>query len=176
MEISSVNQAWVFLWMVVCGIVCTFVFDVFRGIRRYKSPQNSVIVFQDLVLWAIEIFIVYMVAFKLNYAKVRVFEIVALIIGSVLYFIILSDYVVKSVCRITEIAEKCVLRIISPFRKMCNFVIAPVIRYIHKVWCRLRTWCNVKSKVIARGIGIRKKPFSESTPVDEENTKTQNNS
>ena len=50
MEISSVNQARVFLWMIVCGAVCTFVFDVFRGIRRYKSPQNSVILLQDLVL------------------------------------------------------------------------------------------------------------------------------
>lgn len=162
--------------MVVCGIVCTFVFDVFRGIRRYKSPQNSVIVFQDLALWAIEICIVYMVAFKLNYARVRAFEIVALVIGSVLYFIVLSDYIVKSVCRITEIAEKCVLRIIAPFRKMCNFVIAPARRYIHKVWCRLRTWCNVKSKVIAMCIRIRKKLFSESAPVDEASTKTQNNS
>ena len=95
MEISSANQAYVFLAMVLCGALCTGVFDIFRAIRRYKNSATGVIVFQDIVFWIIELFIVYMVAFRLNYARVRAYEIIALVIGSAIYFVTLSDYVIK---------------------------------------------------------------------------------
>ena len=175
MEISSVNQARVFLWMVVCGAVCTFVFDVFRGIRRYKRLQNSVILFQDLILWLIEICIVYMVAFKLNYARVRAYEIVALVIGSLLYFVVLSDYIVKVVCRITAITEKCVHRIVSPVQKLCKFVLTPAKRCVTRITERLRTLCSVKSKVCALITGIRKNLLSKSAADDELNINSQKN-
>ena len=175
LEISSVNQARVFLWMIVCGAVCTFVFDVFRGIRRYKSPQNSVILLQDLVLWAIEIYIVYMVAFKLNYARVRAYEIVALVISSLLYFVVLSDYIVKTVCRITAIAEKCVHRIVSPLKKLFRLVSAPVKRCITSIAERLRVLCGVKGKVCAIIAGVRKNMFSKFSSEDETNINSQKN-
>lgn len=175
MEISSVNQARVFLWMIVCGAVCTFVFDVFRGIRRYKSLQNSVILLQDLVLWAIEIYIVYMVAFKLNYARVRAYEIVALVIGSLLYFVVLSDYVVKTVCRITAITEKCARRAVSPFQKLWKFVSAHVRRHIASLQERLCALCIVKRRIYASIASIRKNLFSKCPSEDEANINSQKN-
>ena len=144
MEISSVNQARVFLWMIVCGGVCTFVFDIFRGVRRYKRPQSSVILVQDLALWFIEICLVYAVAFKLNYARVRAYEIVALVIGAVLYFVIFSNYVVRGVHIATEGIAKIIKCLFAPLFKVLNSLAIPVKNRLIKPINKILAYCNVK--------------------------------
>ena len=121
MEISSVNQAYVFLAMVLCGGLCTAVFDIFRAIRRYKNSGTGVIAFQDIVFWIIELFIVYMVAFRLNYAGVRAYEIVALVIGSTIYFVTLSGYVIKFFVRLIGLVAKVLGFLLAPVAKLCGF-------------------------------------------------------
>ena len=122
MEISSANQAYAFLAMVLCGALCTGVFDIFRAIRRYKNSATGVIVFQDIVFWIIELFIVYMVAFRLNYARVRAYEIIALIIGSAIYFVTLSDYVIKFMVWQIGLAAKLLGFVSAPADKAMGYI------------------------------------------------------
>ena len=118
MEISSANQAYVFLAMVLCGALCTAVFDIFRAIRRYKNSGTGIIVFQDIVFWIIELFIVYMVAFRLNYAGVRAYEIVALVVGSGIYFVTLSDYVIRFFVWVIAWTVRILGFVVAPFSKL----------------------------------------------------------
>jgi len=126
LEVSSVNQAYVFLAMIVCGGVCTFIFDVFRGIRRYKNSGSGIIAVQDLVFWAIELTVVYLVAFRLNYARVRAYELIALLIGSVIYFVTLSDWVIRLVCSGIKFGVGIFIKIAFPFQRLCNILVLPL--------------------------------------------------
>lgn len=137
MEVSSSNQAYVFLFMVFCGAVCTLVFDVFRAVRRLKRSSGRVVALQDLVFWAIEIFIVYMVAFKLNYAKVRAYEIIALFIGSGVYFVTASEYVIKHL-------EKAIRSLVALFKK----VYVPTLRVLRIATSPFaRFFCFIKGRI-----------------------------
>lgn len=126
MEISVSNQAIVFLGMVLCGVVCGVVFDIFRAIRRCRKSANSVIAAQDLLFWIIELVIVYMAAFRLNYAHVRAYEGIALVIGSVIYFMTLSKYTVRFVCICIAFAVKITLLVLTPVMKAARLALRPI--------------------------------------------------
>ncbi len=117
--------------MVLCGAVCGVVFDVFRAVRRCKKSGRSVIAAQDLLFWVIELVIVYMAAFELNYAHVRAYEGIALVIGSVMYFMTLSQYTVRLVCAIIRFAAKTVRVISAPVIKLAVFMMKPVKALVH---------------------------------------------
>ncbi len=151
MEVSSSNQAYVFLFMVFCGAVCTVVFDVFRAVRRLKSSSGRVVVLQDLVFWAIEIFIVYMVAFKLNYAKVRAYEIMALFIGGGIYFVTASEYVIKYLERAISFIASLFQKISVPIIRFLRFTISPFV----KSFCFIKGIAEDFTKRM--GLKIRKK-------------------
>ncbi len=142
MEISSANQAYVFFAMILCGALCTAVFDVFRAVRRYKNSGTGVIAIQDIVFWLIELSIVYMVAFRLNYAKVRAYEIVALVIGSGVYFMTISDWVIRLLVRVIDLVVRTFAYISLPFIKfMCM---------LKKTCIRLITFVKVKFAFVSR--------------------------
>ena len=147
MEVSSVNQAYVFLSMILCGGICTAVFDVFRAVRRYKKSDGGVIVLQDLVFWIVELCLVYLTAFKLNYAKVRVYEILALVIGSVIYFVTLSDFVIKQLCMVIGAFVTLINKISVPFRKLAKTLMLPA--------KKLRKYACEKSEIVRTAIRLR---------------------
>ena len=155
METSSVNQARVFLWMIVCGAVCTLVFDIFRGIRRCKTAGSGIIALQDLIFWAIEVCLVYMVAFKLNYAGIRAFEIIALIIGALLYSMIFSNFVVSFVCKVTTRVAAVALWISKPIARLWKKTTTPALKaykqslkYLIRMYNAKKSWLKkiIKSK------------------------------
>lgn len=115
MNISASAQVLVFFAMVLCGIMCGIVFDLFRGIRYRRKTSGGVVALQDIIFWIAELTLVYAVIFTLNYAYVRVFELVALIIGSALYFMTISDFVVALVSRLTDILARLIVILTKPF-------------------------------------------------------------
>ncbi len=126
MEVSVSKQAFVFLAMVVCGFLCGFVFDFFRAVRRLKSSGKAVIAAQDITLWLIELVIVYHVLFKLNYAHIRAYEAVALVVGSFLYFMTLSMHVVSAISRFLRFIYKVSLCVLKPIIKILGIVLKPL--------------------------------------------------
>ena len=117
-----------FLAMVVCGFLCGFVFDFFRAVRRLKSSGKVVIATQDILLWLIELVIVYHVLFKLNYAHIRAYEAVALVIGSFLYFMTLSIHVVGYISYFLRFVCKVSMCVLKPLIKICRVVLVPLIK------------------------------------------------
>ena len=104
--------------MVICGFFCGVLFDLFRALRRHRKSACSVVAFQDVLFWILEVSLVYFVAFKLNYAHIRAYEGVALVIGSFLYFITASAYVLAFLCRIVMFLQKIINIILTPFKKI----------------------------------------------------------
>lgn len=164
MDISLSYQALMFLAMTVCGGVCGLVFDVFRAIRRIHKSPVGVVAIQDIMFWIIELTIVYMVAFKLNYAKVRAYEAVALIVGSFIYFMTASGYVISFLCGVFEVLIKWIEILLTPLKKL--FLFAQRV----KKWCR-KGVCKAKNKIcgyfsyipIDKWLEKTKKMFSKKT-------------
>ncbi len=151
MDISLSYQAFMFLAMTVCGGVCGVVFDVFRAIRRIHKSPVGVVAVQDIMFWIIELTLVYMVAFKLNYAKVRAYEAVALVVGSIIYFMTASSYVISFFCSVFELLIKWLKILMTPLKKLFSVAIK-----VNKQ-CK-KGVCKVKNKIYRYFSSI---PFNE---------------
>ncbi len=117
MDISFSGQAFVFLAMVMCGVLCGIIFDVFRAVRHARRTASGIVAMQDLLFWLVELAAIYTVAFKLNYAYVRAFEGIALVIGSWIYFMTLSKYALRFLCRAVDMIIKTARFIFAPIAK-----------------------------------------------------------
>lgn len=115
MNVSVSLQAFMFLGMVLCGAMCGVVFDVFRALRRYRRPARSIVALQDILFWLIELTVVYMAVFRLNYANIRAYEGIALVIGSWVYFMTVSEYVIRFLCAIISFAVRTAGIVLKPF-------------------------------------------------------------
>lgn len=113
--------------MVLCGIVCGFAFDIFRGIRRERKPGTGIIVIEDLFMWAVELVIVYAMAFRLNYAGVHGYEIIALVLGSVIYFMTVSRYAIRIVSKVYVFLLKAIKVVIAPVRIAIIYLMKPMV-------------------------------------------------
>lgn len=122
MDISLSYQAFSFLAMVICGFLCGVLFDLFRALRRHRKSACTVVAFQDILFWILEASLVYFVAFKLNYAHIRAYEIAALIIGSWLYFMTASHYVLGFLTGAVRYIQKSICVIFTPLKKLVNLI------------------------------------------------------
>ena len=139
-DVSLSGQAFVFFAMVLCGFVCGFAFDFFRAFRRIHKSGSGVVALQDIVLWLIELSFVYFAAFSLNYARLRAYEALALVIGSFIYFMLLSQYVLKALCAVIAFVKRAAERLIAPADRL--------LRKAGRI-------CRKKSARIVQGIRMR---------------------
>ncbi len=121
MDITLTYQAFSFFVMVFCGALCGVIFDLFRSFRRNKKSACGVVALQDIVFWIMELFLVYMVAFRLNYAHIRAYEGIALLLGSWLYFMTASKWVLNALCSVLSYVQKVFGFILVPFKKFIGF-------------------------------------------------------
>ena len=113
-EIPLAGQVLVFFVMVLCGGFCGVLFDVFRAFRRLHKSTNGVVALQDVIFWLLELTLVYMVAFKLDYAHIRAYEAIALVMGSWLYFMTLSSVVMPVLVLVISFLFGTVLSFLTP--------------------------------------------------------------
>lgn len=125
-----------FFVMLLCGFICGLVFDFFRAVRRLRRSSSGIVAIQDIVFWVMELTLVYAVAFRLNYARIRVYELVALVMGSWLYFMTVSSWIVNLLCRVID------------------FVYCLLFRFLHPVAALLRRGSSFARKVC---LGIYKR-------------------
>lgn len=119
MELSVSHQLFVFVCMFLCGGATGIIFDIFRALRRCIKSGSGIILAQDLMLWFVELVIVYYTAFKVNNAELRGYEAIALILGAFIYFITLSEHIVRLVCKIIAFLLKIFGFVARPFKGAC---------------------------------------------------------
>ena len=164
MELSVSHQLFVVICMFLCGGITGIIFDLFRGFRRCVKSASGVIVAQDLLLWAAELIVVYYTAFKVNNAAIRAYEGVALVCGAAIYFVTVSEYTVRGVCKATVFALKISDALLFPLRKMLNFVTMPLKRMasyaekkISATKNKLKKFAIEKKKKIKAVIKVKKR-------------------
>ena len=140
MEISASNQAFVFLAMVVCGFACGFVFDFFRAIRRFKSSGKRIVATQDILFWLAELVIVYEVLFKLNYARIRLYEAIALVLGSFLYFMTVSHYAISMMCTLVGWSAKLIIAVFLPLYRLVLKTLTPLVKAKNSIVCKIKSF------------------------------------
>lgn len=114
MDVSSGMQLIYFLHSVFGGIVVSFLFDVYKFIRILTRPKKFITYLEDLLFWMISTFILAVVLYYSNYIELRGYEFLGFIVGALLYFYTVSEYILKLLFLMRRIFKTFVKFILYP--------------------------------------------------------------
>lgn len=97
MPVLVSNQAYVFVWTVVGGILIGMVYDLFRVFRKFTKAGVITIFFEDLIFWIIVSLILFIVLYISNDGGIRPYVFVGAALGAVFYFLTISPIFMKIV-------------------------------------------------------------------------------
>ncbi len=130
MILSLSEQSRIFLYTVAMGMAMGFFYDVIRLLRTVLRHTTLWIQAEDMLYWAICLFLVFSGTLRTGQGQMRLFLPLGIFLGGCLYFALLS--------RFTLSFGRCVLRflgrlvrligqiVVTPFRLLWLLVGAPV--------------------------------------------------
>lgn len=132
MEVSVSSQVYVFLVMAAAGIGCGFLFDLLRVWRRLLRPGKISTGISDLIFWLIVSASIFAILFTINNGELRWFELLGLILGSMIYFLAFSRTCMKVVSAVAKFLSKILLWIFK-------IVLTPIV-FLYRMVKRPFVW------------------------------------
>jgi len=119
---NSIEQAQIFVVFILVGAIIGIFFDCFRILRKTLKTSDIITALEDGMFWILTgLFLIYMI-FVFNNGEIRLFLILGVFIGLILYFITIS----KIFVRLTLIfIETCIKYFFLPLIKILHFLIKP---------------------------------------------------
>lgn len=138
MNVLFVNQMKIFFIFVCCGMLIGFFFDVFRILRKSFATPDWLTYLEDILFWLLTCFLLAYTIFTYNNGEIRFYVILAVLIGTILYILTLSRYVVKaSVVCICFLKKWVYLLLIKPlqwcWKQVKKWMLRPAFKLILKV-------------------------------------------
>ena len=153
-------QAALFLAAAAYGAAISVLFDLFRAIRITLQPKAFVTAVTDIIFTALAFSAVVYCVWSFGSGKFRYYEILGLVIGSVIYFASVSRFVlrvflfiVKKICQIFGFIFKILL---TPPRFLYKILIVPTRKSISAIKQRRR--CDNAGEYGKQADGICKEP------------------
>ena len=138
MIVSISNQVYIFFCTILCGIAISFLFDIFRIIRKTLKPGRVSIYAEDLLFWIFSALIMSAIIYYCNSGELRVYMFLGALLGAVFYELLFSRIVINASLFIINLfirAFKTMIFVVSyPVRLICRALKAPV----KKLVCRIK--------------------------------------
>ena len=111
------------------GILCAFLYDCFKIIRHTFRTGKAVTFLLDMLFWILSAFCVFGMLLYANYGRIRLFELLAVLLGAALYFLSISgpivwggtflfSYLIRSVFFVCKL-------LVFPFRMLFIHLLLP---------------------------------------------------
>ena len=162
MYISIASQGILFFLTVAMGVLCGFVFDFFRILRKSFGHKNIHIYIEDVLYWIIVILIFfYFLLHNAEGQSLRFFFIIGMFIGMVLYFLTMSKWVIKVsmiiigiIKKLCKFIKKTIIKIVEPPKKLIintyKFIIKllknTIIKPIKELLQTIKNYATIKTK------------------------------
>ena len=129
------NQAYLFLVFSFTGMLIGILFDFFRVLRKTYKTSDVITYIEDILFWILTgILIIYNIWF-FNDGEIRLFMILGIIIGALLYTLTISYFVKKIInfimskikiittflCKIIKKTIEIVIKFTKLLKKLFNF-------------------------------------------------------
>ena len=135
--LSMSEQARTFFILIGAGIAAGFVYDIIRILRRIARHGLILIQIEDLLYWIILSVFIMLILLWDNNGVLRFFSVIAPVIGMILYFCLISDFIIRPAEVIISIIRKLfamILHIIClPLRLIKDIILFPVKNCLLKI-------------------------------------------
>ncbi len=126
----AVDQAKIFLIFIIVGILISFIFDMFRIVRKVYKFTDIMIYIQDILFWILAGLILLFSIFKFNSGSIRLYLFFSVFIGAILY-----------TCSISSIITNIGTGVLKVLNTILNYIIKILfipIKVVHKIICKLK--------------------------------------
>jgi len=96
------DEVIIFFSFIISGMLGGMIFDLFRAIRKNFETSNLVVYIEDFIFWILLGVIALLTSYLVSDGQIRVYMLMAMVIGSIIYFFSigkLSYKVFDFICR-----------------------------------------------------------------------------
>jgi len=129
----KINDAFVFLLFNLNGIIIGFLFDIFRVLRKTFRTINFVTYIEDILFWILTGISIIFFMYKFTDGNIRIFMILGLIFGTIIYIIIFSKLIINSSIVLINTIKSVIKIIASPIKVFFKLVL----KVLNKLKCKI---------------------------------------
>ncbi len=155
----AINQAYLFMVFSIVGIIIGLLFDIFRIIRKTTKTNDVITYVEDILFWILTGIIIIYAMYKFCDGELRFFMIMGIVLGTCLYIVTMSQYVIKISVWFINVIKKI---LIYPIIAICKFTKKMFIRPMFIICVNLRKIFKVivKKNKKSRGIFEKKEKYN----------------
>lgn len=117
-----VNQLYIVMSFFLSGLSIGLLFDIFRVTRKAFKLPNLIIYFEDILFWILTGLIIIGSICICTDGQIRLYMILMIITGALIYFLLISKYFIKINVKILDIVKLGIKKIIQPFKIIREFI------------------------------------------------------
>lgn len=153
------NQTYLFIIFTIVGIIIGVLFDIFRILRKSFKTKDIVTYMEDILFWILTGIIILFSMYKFSNGELRFFMIIGIIMGTLMYMITFSRYVIKISVFIIKIIKTIIVYPVKVVEKILKKII---IRPIFIICINFKkNFINfVKKNKKNRGIFVKKEKYN----------------
>lgn len=153
------NQAYIFMAFSIVGVTIGLLFDIFRILRKTIKTNDIVTYLEDILFWLLTGIIIIISMYYFCDGQLRFFMVIGIILGTVIYILTISRYVIKVSVFIINLVKRI---IIYPFVIIYRFVKKIIFRPIFIICINFRKNLikNVKKYKKSRGFFEKKEKYN----------------
>lgn len=153
------NQAYLFMIFTIVGMIIGVLFDIFRILRKTIKTKDFVTYIEDMVFWILTGIIIIYSMYTFCDGELRFFMIVGIIIGTILYLITISEYIIKISMFIINLIKKIIVIPIKIFAPAGHLLKKIIFRPIFIICINFRKQFVKKMKK-SRGFFQKKEKYN----------------
>ena len=123
MENFVLSQVQILSICILSGAIIGIYFDIFRILRKTFKTSDIITYLEDILFWLFTGIFILFILFKYNNGEIRVYNLIGLIIGVILYMLAFSSFFIKSSVYVITFIKKIIL-----------YFIKFIIRFIEKIF------------------------------------------
>ena len=113
MENGILTQLYSMLVFIISGIFIGIFFDVFRILRKSFHTPDIITYIEDALFWIVTGLFLIFVIFNFTNGEIRIYNIIGLILGGILYMILISKFFIKINVKIVIFLKKVIISIVK---------------------------------------------------------------
>ena len=155
MEIYKLQQLTALAVCALAGLICGFLFDILRSVRKNYKLTNALCAIYDVSFWAACAVVVYVAVYISNSGELRWHEFVGICAGAAVYTLFLSKRLLGFASFIVKCVHGCfliILRLLCIPSKILHIISLPIKGFGCKIKSRMlfivhSKFCNFKIKI-----------------------------
>jgi len=126
MDFLPYSQEYMLIVSIMGGMFLGFIWDIYRLIRHYVKLGVVGTAAGDIAYWIISVYLSIQIIYEISYGNLRFFILMGFMIGALLYFYGISNYILK-------VFIFCIDSTLFVIKKFISFMIYPVTALIRKL-------------------------------------------